>query len=185
MCSAAWIRREPDAHPWRVRDVSVQGDPELAEFYALAYPRLVGVLSAMADGVADAEGCVQDAFVKLIPRWDRIRRYDDPEAWVRQVAVRHLLSRHRHRQVATRALARLVDRNPSPPPNGDRVDVESTMRSLPTAHRAVLVLHHGLGMSVEEVAEALGVPAGTVKSRLSRARAAFGTSYTTEVATHG
>lgn len=176
---------EPDGDVPRVTAVSLDEDRDLAEFYALAYPRVLAVLTAMADGVSDAEGCVQDAFVRLIPRWDRVRRYDDPEAWVRQVAVRQLLSRYRHRQVVVRALGRLVDREPSPPPSSDRVDVEIAMRCLPPAHRAVLVLHHGLGMSVEEVAELLGVPVGTVKSRLSRARAAFSTSYTKEVATHG
>lgn len=177
---------EPRRAQRRVSHVSVDGsDPDLASFYASAYPRLVAVLAAMADGLADAEGCVQDAFVKLIPRWDRISRYDDPEAWVRQVAVRHLLSRYRRRQVAARALPRLVERDALPSPSGDRVDVEGAMRTLPPAHRAVLVLHHGLGMPVNEVAEVLGVPTGTVKSRLSRARAAFGTSYTSEVANHG
>jgi RNA polymerase sigma-70 factor (ECF subfamily) len=46
------------------------------------------------------------------------------------------------------------------------------LAGLSLQHRQVLVLHHGLGLPVEEVARELGVPPGTVKSRLSRARAA-------------
>jgi RNA polymerase sigma-70 factor (ECF subfamily) len=135
------------------------------------------VVAAMSDGVEDAESCVQDAFVRLIPRWERVRRYDDPEAWVRQVAVRQLLSRHRRRQVALRALPRLSRREEAPEPDATRIDVDAAMRTLPMPHRAVLVLHHGLGLPLDEVAALLGVPVGTVKSRLSRARAGFTASY--------
>ena len=63
------------------------------------------------------------------------------------------------------------------PATGDRVDVAAALRALPLPMRAMLVLHHGLGLPVEQVADQLGVPVGTVKSRLSRARAAFAGSY--------
>jgi RNA polymerase sigma-70 factor (sigma-E family) len=171
---------EPDRGARRVTAVPAVPD-DVAEFYRTAYPRLLRVVGSVAGGVEDAESCVQDAFVQLLPRWDRVRRYDDPEAWVRQVAVRRVLSRHRRRQVAARLLPRLAQPDVVPGPHGDRLDVAGALRRLSPEARAVLVLHHGLGMPLPEVAAALGVPVGTVKSRLHRARAAFAAQYPTDV----
>lgn len=152
-------------------------DDGLEQFYAATYPRLVGLLTAIAARAEDAEAVVQDAFVALVPRWSRIARYDDPESWVRQVAVRQLVSRHRRRRVALRAMPRLADRPDLDGPTGERLDVQAALAALPVDHRAVLLLHHALGLPVQSVAEHLGVPVGTVKSRLSRARAGFVTAY--------
>lgn len=175
--------REPGGGPERVSAVT-PGTGDLDEFYVAVYPRLVGLVTAMAGGSEDAEAIVQDAFVALIPRWSRIARYDDPEAWVRQVAVRTLVSRHRHSRVAARFLPRLLEPAEAAAPTGDRIDVQAALDRLSVEHRAVLVLHHGLAMPVERVAELLGVPVGTVKSRLSRARTEFAQHYTRGVLAH-
>lgn len=95
---------------------------------------------------------------------------------MRTVAVRALVSRHRRRQVAARGLAVLGRRattQPSATGPGLDVELELALARLPVDHRAVLVLHHLHDLSVAEVAELLHVPTGTVKSRLSRARAAL------------
>jgi RNA polymerase sigma-70 factor (ECF subfamily) len=56
----------------------------------------------------------------------------------------------------------------------DRLDqIERAFVRLTPEHRAVLVLHHRMGLGLEEAASALGVPLGTVKSRLNRATASF------------
>lgn len=100
---------------------------DVAALYRRTWPRLIGLLVSIGGSRADAEEVAQDAYVKLLGRWDSIRRYDDPEAWVRAVAVRTLVSRLRRQQVATRALAklrggrpqsraRMVTRWMSPPP---------------------------------------------------------------------
>ena len=79
----------------------------MAALYRQTWPRLIGVLVSIGGSRADAEEVAQDAYVKLLGRWDSIRRYDDPEAWVRGVAVRAMISRLRRQQVAHRALAKL------------------------------------------------------------------------------
>jgi len=172
---------EPEVAAARVRHVNAVGG--LDDFYGAVYPRLVGLLSAMAGG-EDAEAAAQDAFVALIPRWGRVSRYDDPEAWVRQVAVRRLLSRHRRARVALKALPLLGGDAVRRGPDSDRLDVQAALSRLPVEHRAVLVLHHALQMPVEQVAQVLGVPTGTVKSRLSRARAGFAQHYGQEAHAH-
>ncbi|MDT7572232.1 MAG: hypothetical protein QOE05_2406 [Actinomycetota bacterium] len=165
----------------RVYTVSSRGDrgpdTSLEALYTAAYPRLVLALTAMTGSRADAEELVQEAFASLVPRWGRVSRYDQPEAWVRQVAVRSLISRRRRLKVALGARGALTRELTSPEPSADRLDVDAAMQHLPVDHRVVLVLHHGLGLPLADVAREVGIPIGTVKSRLSRARAAFAAAY--------
>jgi RNA polymerase sigma-70 factor (ECF subfamily) len=158
------------------RDMGVETD-EVAALYARACPSLVGLLTAIGGNRADAEEVAHDAFVRLLEHWGKVRDYADPEAWLRTVAVRLLVSRHRRRQVAARGLAVLGRRAVTAPPAagpGHDVELAEALVGLPVDQRAVLVLHHLHDLSVTEVAELLHVPTGTVKSRLSRARAALG-----------
>lgn len=173
--------REPRGVLPRDSPVSVGGQGEVAAVYERCSARLVAVLCAIGAPRADAEEVVQDAFVKLLGRWDRVRDYDDPEAWVRGVAVRMLVSRHRRRVVAGRGLGRLAARTVDVPPlSPDSVAVALALRSLAPGHRAVVVLHHVLDLPLEQVARELDLPVGTVKSRLSRARAALAPHLTEE-----
>ncbi|WP_308189763.1 sigma-70 family RNA polymerase sigma factor [Nocardioides sp. cx-169] len=136
---------------------------------------MIGLLTVMGGSRADAEEIAQDSFVKLLEHWDKVRAYDDVDAWLRTVAVRMLVSRHRRRQLAARGLRRLASRTPlaSPPPDATRLDLGDALAALPLGSRAVLLLHHVHDLPVDEVATLLRVPPGTVKSRLSRARAAL------------
>ncbi|HEU0129464.1 MAG TPA: SigE family RNA polymerase sigma factor [Mycobacteriales bacterium] len=171
---------EPDAPPTGVTAVTstslpagvAAADDTVAAFYEAAYPRLVGVLTLASGSRADAEEVVQEAFLRLIPRWSRVSRYDDPEAWVRMVAFRLARSRWHSARARARALVRLGAPPDVPAPDGHRVDVERVLATLPPRQREVLVLHHALGLPVDQVAAELGVPVGTVKSRLARARSA-------------
>ena len=87
-------------------DIGVETD-EVAALYARACPALVGLLTAIGGNPADAEEVAQDAFVRLLEHWGKVGDYANPEAWLRTVAVRLLVSRHRRRQVAARGLALL------------------------------------------------------------------------------
>jgi RNA polymerase sigma-70 factor (ECF subfamily) len=157
------------------RDRGVKTD-EVAALYARACPSLVGLLTVIGGNRADAEEVAQDAFVRLLEHWGKVREYAEPEAWLRTVAVRLLMLRQRRRQVAARGLALLGRRAATAAPAagpGLDVELEEALAALPVAQRAVLVLHHLHDLSVAEVAELLHVPTGTVKSRLSRARTAL------------
>lgn len=143
------------------------------DLYASTYRRLVGVLSAASGSVPEAEEVVQEAFIRLLPKWPQVRDYDDPEAWVRTVAFR-LLS-NRMRKARRGVLALLVHSPPPPtlPATTDRIDVERALARLTLGQRQVLVLHHLVQLEIPEIAATLGIPVGTVKSRLSRGRAAL------------
>lgn len=144
-----------------------------ARLYATTYVRLVSVLAVAAGSRAEAEEVVQEAFVRLLPRWSVVSRYDNPEAWVRSVAFRLLSNRHRRARVARRVLGRSGPAEHSPPASAERVDVRRALAALPLAQRQVVVLHHLLDLPVAEIAAELGLPIGTVKSRLSRSRDAL------------
>ncbi|MCA1712565.1 MAG: sigma-70 family RNA polymerase sigma factor [Actinobacteria bacterium] len=145
----------------------------MASLYAASAGRLTGLLTLMGGDRAEAEDAVQDAFAALLPRWDHVRRYDDPEAWLRQVAVRRLLNRKRHLGRRQRILGAAPRAELVPEPGADRVDLEAALWALPPQQRAAVVLHHVLGLPVDAVAAELHVAVGTVKSRLSRGRASL------------
>lgn len=132
------------------------GEDDFAAFYREVYPRLIGQVRVLTGEVATAEDAVQEAFVRAASRWRQLRRYELPEAWVRQVAFR----------LAIDALRR-GGRQAGPE---DRTLIEA-LRRLPLPVREALVLHHCLDLPVPEVAAQLGLPVGTVKARLWRGRA--------------
>lgn len=159
---------QPLARVHRVRDDGV------AELYAAACPRLVGLLTVIGGSHADAEEVAQESFVRLLEQWPKVRTYEDPEGWVRTVAIRMLVSRQRRRITAATGLRRLGSRFQAVElPVEPDTDLAAALATLPVAHRAVLVLHHVDDLAVDEVAALLRIPVGTVKSRLSRARAAL------------
>jgi len=153
-----------------VRDDSDPG-ADRAALYRRSWPELVGVLVSIGESPAAAEQVALDAYVKLLGRWDAIRRYDDPEAWVRGVAVRTMLSRLSRRQVVTQALARLAGRQDTVRgPNGDPLDVAAALARMTPEQRAVVVLHDVMDLPVEQIAEELQLATGPVRSRLARAQ---------------
>lgn len=166
---------EPDQGPSRVSGVRADTDAGLAEVYAAACPRLIGYLTVLTGNRADAEEIAQDAFVQALRNWSRIQHYDDIVGWLHQVATRMAISRGRRASVARRGLLRLraqaVELVDHAPEAG--LDLDDALARLPVDHRAVLLLHHSLDLPVAEIARALDLPEGTVKSRLARARAAL------------
>ena len=155
-----------------VTNVTSPPDP-LRDLYGASYARLVAVAGAVAGNRADAEEAVQEAFVRLIGKWSTVGAYEDPEAWLRRVALGILSNRRRKVRNGLRALWRHGRAADDAGPSGDAVDVRRALAVLTESQRAVVVLHHYVGLSVAEIAAELRVPVGTVKSRLSRGHAAL------------
>jgi RNA polymerase sigma-70 factor (ECF subfamily) len=145
----------------------------LRDLYGACYARLVAVVGAIAGSRPDAEEAVQEAFVRLIGKWSTVGTYDDPEAWLRKVALGIVSNRRRKVRNGLRALWRHGRAADDPGPAGDAVDVRRALTALGEPQRAVVVLHHYVGLSVAEIAHELQIPVGTVKSRLSRGHAAL------------
>ena len=144
------------------------------EFYTGSRLRLLRQLTLMTGDPEQAADVLQEAYSRAWQRWRRVSRLNDPAAWVRTVAWRVAVSQHRRALVATDKLRRFrTSEVDSRPWTEEHLDLQRALGALSTEHRRALVLYEMCGLSVPEVAAETGVPVGTVKSRLSRARAAL------------
>ena len=131
-----------------------------------------------------AEEVVQDAFVAMHGRWSRLREPEKALAYLRQAVVNRSRSALRHRAVVEQA------RPPGGPPRrparaGRRrrgrwprpvvTPYSRRCASCPTRQREVLALRYYLDLSEAEIADALGISTGAVKSHASRGAAALRT----------
>jgi DNA-directed RNA polymerase specialized sigma24 family protein len=146
-------------------------DENLRGVYDGCYRRLVGQLFAICGNLGEAEDVVQEAFVRAVEKPRRFARVDNPEAWLRTVALNVLRSRYRR---ATRFRGLLAGAPPSsghvPGLSADHVALVAGLRQLPYEQREALMLHHIVDLPIREIAVLLEVPEGTVKARLSRGR---------------
>jgi RNA polymerase sigma-70 factor (ECF subfamily) len=146
----------------------VAGSDAFDGFYLASRDRLVLQVAALTGDPAEALDHVQEAFIRAWTRWDRISEYDDPEGWVRRVALNHAVSRWRRaRRIVLRPAAddQRIHLDP------EQQSVIAALRRLSSRERAAVVVHVLIGYSVEEIATEVSVPSGTVKSWLSRGRA--------------
>ncbi len=144
-------------------------DDELRALYLAGYARLVRVVGAVCGDRHEAEEAVQEAFVRLLDR-PKVLRYDDPEGWIRHVALRQVSNRRRKAGNGWRAALRHGAAPEVAEPSGAEIDLQRALAALPVGQRAVVVLTR-LGLDQAAIARELDLPVGTVKSRLSRARA--------------
>lgn len=153
---------------------AIDADRALADLYAGHYGRLVrlGVLLVRDQGLA--EDIVQDAFVAVHQRWRRIDQGNAP-AYLARTVVNRSRSALRHRNVVAR-------HRPDPLPDGAPADtgvlaterrdrVLDALAELPARQREVLVLRYYLDLSERDIANALGISQGAVKSHASRGAA--------------
>jgi RNA polymerase sigma-70 factor (sigma-E family) len=152
----------------------------LREVYEGSYRRLVTGMFAVCGDMGTAEDIVQEAFVRAIASLKDFRRVDNPEAWLRRVAINIHHSRWRRMRKLAGLYAETVQLSADPVPadeaETDHVVLVEALRQLPAAQREAIALHHFMDLSVAEIAGSLGVPDGTVKARLARGRASLAES---------
>jgi RNA polymerase sigma-70 factor (ECF subfamily) len=142
-------------------------------FYAASVGRLIGQLYAMTGDLTEAQDVVQEAFIRAWERWAELDLNGAPEAWVRTVAWRLAVSRWRRMRTALAFARRQGPPATVPPPEPHHVLLVQALRRIPEAQRRAVVLHHLCDLTVEQVAAETECPVGTVKSQLSRGRAAL------------
>jgi len=158
----------------------MHGEDFVRELYDASYRRLVGQLTAVTGSREEAEDVVQDAFAQAVLHARELVAADNPEAWLRTVAVNRARSRWRRLRRFAGLLPDLVPDAPADSDTAANVDLMAALRTLPTAQREAIALHHLAGLPVHEVAATLAVPTGTVKARLARGRAALAVRLTTD-----
>lgn len=145
--------------------VPTRADVRFDDFYAREWLSAVRLAALLTQSRAAAEDVAQDAFGRVMPRWEQL---DNPVAYLRVAVVNECRKWHRHRRVEQTKLPLLAAVDVA-------VDVDAgladAVAALPYRQRAVLVLRYYADLSEAEIATALGCRAGTVKSLASRALA--------------
>ena len=152
---------------------AVQLDPktQFRELYDQEYVPVYRAIRAVVLDSAAAEDLAQETFVRAYRARNRYTPTAPPGAWLRRIGVNLAISHLRRQKLARFLPARLYvapDRR-----DYDRAEardvVEKALTALSPKLRAAIVLHYYEGMTREEIADVLGVPAGTVASRIAKA----------------
>jgi RNA polymerase sigma-70 factor (ECF subfamily) len=165
---------------------------DLDAFEELMHARLDAIYRlsfAIVGNEPDARDSTQEAFIAA---WRRIRELREPdrfEAWLQRIAVNaarmtlRARGRRRVREIPAGDVAALAMVSDGTTARIDRSDANvlgAALDRLSFDQRSILVLHHLEGLGLAELAETLGIPIGTVKSRLHTARAALGSALASE-----
>jgi RNA polymerase sigma-70 factor (sigma-E family) len=167
--------------------VPAQWDAERAvtSLYGTHYGNLVRLAAFLVRDVATAEEVVQDSFIAMQASWCKLRDTEKALSYLRQSVVNKSRSVLRHRVV--------VDRNaPVPPPpvpsaeqgaltELERTAVVAALRRLPPRQREALVLRYYLDLSEAQIASAMGISRGAVKSHTARGMSSLRTVLQMEV----
>lgn len=167
----------PDASDNDLLAAFVAGDSRAFEALVRRHEdRVFGVCLGVTRNRADALDAAQDTFLAVYRRAATFRRESAFSTWLYQVAInasRDLLRRKGRQEKVAEALE---DVTPSGMEDAvaRRLDVAAALMEVPEQYREAVVMHDLGGMPYEDIAAALGVPDGTVKSRISRGRRHLG-----------
>jgi RNA polymerase sigma-70 factor (ECF subfamily) len=142
-------------------------------------PRLYLLAMSMLGNDEDAQDAVQETFVGAFRGLRGFLGHSTVKTWLTRILMNNVANLRRSRQLR-KTLPLEEAAEPSGAPSARRatevgradirMDIAAVIGELPQEHRAVILLREMQGMTYEEIAAALGVPRGTVESRLFRAR---------------
>lgn len=151
------------------------GDREAFESIVLAKGEpLFRTALAILGNEPDARDATQETFISSWRQFSRLRDLDRFDAWLGRILINECRMALRHRRrVREVPVTDTTDYAGAPSTTSDRTDFDDAFDQLTVDQRAILVLHHLHGYGVGEIAVWMGIPSGTVKWRLSRARRAL------------
>ncbi|MCF4997003.1 sigma-70 family RNA polymerase sigma factor [Pseudomonas syringae] len=139
-------------------------------------PRMRRFAVSLTRNTSSADDLVQSSLERALSGWGDKRADGDLRAWLFSILYRQFLDAHRRSRRYARLLEFFTGRDEAEPSAERTVIAQATLQTfdrLPTEQRALLLWVSVEGLTYKEVAEILGVPTGTVMSRLSRARQAL------------
>jgi RNA polymerase sigma-70 factor (sigma-E family) len=149
-------------------------DEAVTVIYQNHYAVLVRAAALLVGDVATAEDVVQDSLIAMHSAWWRLRDTSKALAYLRSSVINKSRSVLRHRAVADRHLSMPAPALPSAEESAlavvERSSVLAALSTLPVRQREVVVLRYYADLSEEQVASALGISKGAVKSHTARAK---------------
>lgn len=157
----------------------LEREATLARLFELHYSSMLRL--AVLLGADDPENVVAEAYYQIYRKWRRLRDVEAAEAYLRSTVCNLTRMRIRHLQVARKHVE-----NPPVLPDESVASAESTallrddqrvlidaLQQLPSRQREALVLRHWLGLKESEIAAAMGISSGSVKTHTARGIAAL------------
>jgi RNA polymerase sigma-70 factor (ECF subfamily) len=142
-------------------------------FYEDEHDRLFRALCVITGSRAEAEDLTQEAFTRVLERWDRVATMDEPVGYLHRTAMNLFRSQYRRLR---RLRRRSLDPGSTPDVFGSIEDRDVAVQALATLtprQRAALVLTEGLDYSGEDAARLMGIRTSTVYALTHQARAAL------------
>jgi len=138
-------------------------------------PALFRLASNLVPNHQDAEDVVQETFIAGFRALKSFQERSSVKTWLYAIAYRQAALLRRKRRIPFQMLS---EETPLPSPSESthvsavdaRIDLNEALANLPEDHRAILILRELDGLSYEEISSVLGLPRGTVESRIHRAR---------------
>jgi RNA polymerase sigma-70 factor, ECF subfamily len=145
--------------------------------------RVYNLAYRMLGRIEDAKEATQEALLSCFRHLDRFRGEAAFTTWLHRIAVNScydVLRKRTPQPVEDDELFERIPASDHADSTATAIDVQRALMKVPREFRAVLVMHDVQGLPYEDIAEALGVPLGTVKSRLHRGRVALARAMTGE-----
>jgi RNA polymerase sigma-70 factor (sigma-E family) len=141
------------------------------EYVAASWPRLVRAAMLLGCTHHEAEDTVQTALTRCLVKWSKVRRADDRDAYVHRILVNTFVTGKRRKWHGERPTQHLPETSTEDATDEiiERDSVRRALQRLPLDQRVAVTLRYFLNLSEAQMATALNVAPGTVKSRLSRA----------------
>ena len=160
-----------------IGESSAQAGTTFEAFFDLEHERLLRALYLVVGDRQEAEDLTQDAFVKVLERWDAVQWMDSPTGYLYRTAMNSFRTRYRRALMVVRRVAMLTPRQRNAFEDVEMTaDVREALRALTARQRAAIVLTELLGYGAEEAGSIMGIEPSTVRALTTQARARMRTS---------
>ena len=154
--------------------------PDFDGWVAARGPALLRLAYTLTGNAADAEDVVQEALARALPRWNRISRVEDVDAYVRRMVINANTSwwrKFRRRESPSPEIRESLVREETVVGPGEELDDKRRLwlacQALPESQRTAVVLRYYEQLEYAEIAALTGVREGSVRARVSRGLAAL------------
>jgi RNA polymerase sigma-70 factor (ECF subfamily) len=144
---------------------------EFERWYLASRKALLGAAFLYVGNMDDALDLTQETYARAWQHWDMVSRHANRDAWNRLVL--HNLAVSRWRRLAVEKAVALSRADSCEAPDAHDLDLARLVARLPANQRRAFVLHVVFDLAVDDVAQEMGAPAGTVRSWIHRARSAL------------